>query len=153
MDDQLYKTSLSKAMALCSQREYCVHDIVSKLKLWTVNLEDTEKIIEVLKKEKFIDEERYSSAFVRDKFSYNKWGKVKLATDLKMKGIPPEIIRNALDRIDPDLYKGTLEKLIGIQRKKIRAASDYELKGKLMRYALSKGFESQLIYDILGDFE
>jgi regulatory protein len=153
MDDQLYKTSLSKAMALCSQREYCVHDIVTKLKSWTVNREDTDKIIEVLKKEKFIDEVRYSSAFVRDKFTYNKWGKVKLASDLKLKGIPPEIIKNALDRIDPEMYKDTLERLLVIQRKKIRSNSDYELKGKLMRYALSKGFESQLIYDILGDFE
>lgn len=153
MDEQLYKASLNKAMALCSQREYCVHDILTKLKSWSVKREDAEKIIEVLKKEKFIDEERYSSAFVRDKFSYNKWGKVKLASDLKMKGIPSEIIRYALEKIDPDLYKSTLGKLIETQRKKIKAVNAYELKSKLMRYALSKGFESQLIYDILGDFE
>jgi regulatory protein len=149
--NDLFKTSLSKAMALCSQREYCIHEIFSKLQSWTVKHDDAEKIIEILKKEKFIDEKRYSSAFVRDKFRYNRWGKIKLASELKMKGIPSDIIRGALELIEPDLYRNTLENLLEIQKKKIKAANEWELKGKLMRYALSKGFESGIIYDILGD--
>jgi regulatory protein len=151
--DDLFKTSLNKAMALCSQREYCVNDIMAKLQSWTVRRDDADKIIEILKKEKFIDEERYSSAFVRDKFRYNKWGKIKLSAELKMKGIPSDIIRNALELIEPGAYRTTLENLLQIQKKKIKAASEWELKGKLMRYALSKGFESPIIYDILGDSE
>jgi regulatory protein len=149
--DDLIKISLNKAMALCSQREYCVHDIKSKLQSWDVKNDDAEQIINILRKEKFIDEERYSAAFVRDKFTYNKWGKIKLANDLRMKGISPDTIRNALTLIDPDSYKIALEKLLENQRKKIKAKSNYELKGKLMRYALSKGYETQLIYDLLGD--
>ena len=76
---------LSKAMNLCSKREYCCHDIREKLLTWGISKNDSERIISVLTSERFIDEARYANAFVKDKFKYNKWGKVKIAAHLKIR--------------------------------------------------------------------
>jgi len=78
-----FKTALTKAMRICSQRELCVSDVETKLELWGVAKLDVRKILDTLLKENFINEERYAKAFVKDKFSYNKWGKIKIASHLK----------------------------------------------------------------------
>ena len=103
-ENTLYKTALNKAMAQCSRREYCCNDIRSKLDSWGVSNTDSEKITAILIKENFINESRYAEAFVKDKFNYNKWGKVKIASHLKMKKIPSAIIKSALDSIDNQIY-------------------------------------------------
>jgi len=152
-ENTLYKTALARAMAHCSRREYCIDDIRKKLQAWEVNNRDSEKIISVLIKENFINESRYAIAYVRDKFKYNKWGKVKIAAHLKSRKIPHDLINSALDIIDNESYIKFLKELIQGHRKTVRAKNQYDLKAKLLRYGLSKGFESSLLYDILNDLE
>jgi regulatory protein len=151
-ENNLYTAALSKAMALCSRREYCIDDIRSKLHSWSVGENEIESIIVSLVKENFINENRYSEAFVKDKFRYNKWGKVKIRANLKMKKIPADVISSALNSIDHELYLKTLEELLTTHRRSVKAKNQYDLKGKLLRYGLSKGFESELLYDILSSF-
>jgi regulatory protein len=147
----LFKIALDKAMAQCSRREFCCDDIRNKLSLWGIENNDAEKIIGILIKENFINESRYATAFVRDKFKYNKWGKVKIAAHLRVKKLPPDIISSALDSIDNEQYTKLLRELIGAHRKSVKAKNQYDLKAKLLRYGLSKGFESSLLYDLLND--
>jgi regulatory protein len=149
----LFKIALDKAMAQCSHREFCCYDIRNKLSLWGVDNNDTEKIIGILISENFINESRYASAFVRDKFKYNKWGKVKIAAHLRAKKLPPDIIRPALDSIDNEQYNKLLRGLIEGHRKSFKAKNQFDLKAKLLRYGLSKGFESSLLYDLLNEME
>jgi regulatory protein len=150
-DKELYTIALNKAMALCSSREYCCEDIRSKMTVWGVDKDDSEKILEILIKENFINESRYAAAFVRDKFKYNKWGKVKIAAHLKFKKLNSEVINTALDSIDNDLYLQMVRDLIESHRKMVKSKNQYDLKAKLLRYGLSKGFESSLLYEILND--
>jgi regulatory protein len=152
-ETDLFNTALNKAMALCSKQEQCCQDILNKLKTWSINTVDSEKIIEILLKENFINETRYAAAFVKDKFKYNKWGKVKIASHLKSKKIPQEIISSSMHIIDNDLYTKSLRQLIENHRRTIKFKSNYDLKAKLLRYGLSKGFESDLLYDILNDLD
>ncbi|HUV00763.1 MAG TPA: regulatory protein RecX [Bacteroidales bacterium] len=152
-ESELFKTSLSKSMSLCSQREYCCSDIREKLHSWGIGNADAEKIISILIKEKFIDEERYSLAFVKDRFKHNKWGKMKISAHLRAKSIPGEIIRSALGSIEDELYRETVKEILISHRKSIKAKNQYDLKGKLLRYGLSKGFESGLLYDLLNDLD
>lgn len=149
----LYKTSLSRAMAICSGSEHCISDIRSKLQSWGVNETDEARIINVLIHENFINERRYAEAFTRARFRYNKWGKIKIGAGLKMKNIPGEIIKGALASIDDESYRRTIEDLISAHRRSVKAKNQYDLKGKLLRYGLSKGFESDLLYDILSGLE
>jgi regulatory protein len=152
-ENSLFKTALSKAMAQCSRREFCKDDIRNKLQTWNIGDNDIEKIIEILINEKFIDENRYARAFVRDKFTYNKWGKIKIAAHLKIKRIPSEIIKTALDSIDIDVYTKCISELIASHRRSVKSKNQYDLKAKLMRYGLSKGFESSTLYNLLNDIE
>jgi regulatory protein len=150
MSEELFKIALSKAMAQCSRQELCCEDLRNKLLSWGIDSDDATKIIEILQKENFINETRYAAAFVRDKFKYNKWGKVKISAHLKGKKIASDIVGEAIDSIDHDQYVDLLRGLIENHRKTVRAKNQYDLKAKLLRYGLSKGFESRLLYDILN---
>jgi regulatory protein len=150
-DNESIKTALNKAMAACSRREHCRSEIVTMIESWGAEKSDSGKIIQLLIDENFINEERYAAAFVKDKFNYNKWGKVKISVHLKAKRIPDEIIKNALGSIDENNYLKMINDLISARRKSIKAKNSYDLKSKLLRYGLSKGFESHLLYDILNE--
>jgi regulatory protein len=151
MSEELFKIALGKAMAQCSRRELCCDDIRNKLQQWGIDNNNAWKIIEILQKENFLNESRYAAAFVRDKFKYNKWGKVKISAHLKSKKIPSDIIREALDSIDHEQYIRFISELLASHRKTVKAKNQYDLKAKLLRYGLSKGFESSLLYDILNE--
>lgn len=152
-DDNLYSVSLRKTMAICAGRECCRSDIRLKLDSWGLQEKDGEKIIGLLLKEKFIDEDRYALAFVKDKFRYNRWGKIKISAALRLKKIPGEVINTALESIDNEDYNRVIKNLLMSHRKSVKAKNQYDLKGKLMRYGLSKGFESHILYDLLNDLE
>jgi regulatory protein len=152
-ESTLFKTALSKAMRLCSQREICCSEIESRLESWNVQKSDYLKIIDILLKENFINEERYARAFVKDKFNHNRWGKIKIASHLRTKKISSVTINSALETIDYDLYKLKLKEMIGNHRRRVKAKSQYEMKAKLLRFGLSRGFESSLLYELLNENE
>jgi regulatory protein len=152
-ENALFKTALRKAMDLCAHHEVCCSDVRNKLQSWGVCDVDNKKIIDLLILENFINEARFSQAFVKDKFNYNKWGKVKIAAHLKVKNIPAEIIKTSLDTIDVELYMKTIRDLISVHRGSVKAKNQYDLKAKLLRYGLSKGFESSILYDLLNETE
>jgi regulatory protein len=149
----LFRIALSKAMARCSRREFCCDDIRTKLLSWEIDNNDADKIIGILINENFINETRFATAFVRDKFKYNKWGKVKITAHLRVKKLPPEIITFALDSIDNKQYSKLLHDILEDHIRSVKAKNQYDLKVKLLRYGLSKGFESSLLYDILNDMD
>ena len=149
----LYQTALSKAMALCSKSEYCINDIKTKLSAWGVNDNDALRIVHTLVKERFLDERRYAGYFARDKFRFNKWGRIKIAAHLKMKNIPSEIIKEALGTIDNEEYAAVIKDLLTKRRRHIRARNQFDLRGKLLRYGQSKGFEIGLLLDFLNNFD
>ena len=150
-ESHLYKTALKKAMALCAAREICLSEINQKLTAWGVEDRDMHKITSHLIKEKFIDERRYAFAFVKDKFTHRRWGRIKLSYALRMKDIADETIREALETIEEEIYVNTLKSLIANHRKTLKPKNLNDLKGKLYRFCISKGFESHLIYDLLNE--
>jgi regulatory protein len=145
-----YNAALIRAMSLCAGREQCIMDIRRKLISWETGEEDTEKIISHLVREHFIDEKRYSAAFAKDKFRYNRWGKIKISAELRSRKIPGDIIAAAMEEIDPQEYRDVLKNLLNSHRRNIKPKNQFDLRVKLMRYGLSKGYEAGLLYDLLG---
>ena len=138
------KEALNLAMKLCSKKEYATGEIRSKLLEWDVTEELTEKILIQLLNEKFIDDERYSRAFVNDKLKFSKWGKIKIAYMLRHKHVSEGVIGEAIANIDPELYENILRDELTKKARTINAASDYEFKGKLIQFASGRGFEYEL---------
>ena len=142
---------LQRAMRACSEREYCIGDIAALLVRWGAEKEEMRaSIIEKLLNEKFIDENRYSRAFVLDHFRQSQWGRIKISMALKQKRVDPQAIASGLEAIDEEEYLELLKKILGDQRRKIRAKNRLDLKGKLLRHALGKGFESHLVYNAIN---
>lgn len=145
------KELLLRAQRICSAREYCISDVRSLLERWGADDEQTKTwVIDRLKEDKFIDEQRYCRAFVLDHFRHSQWGKVKITMSLKSKNIPASVIASGLEAIDNQEYLALLKKIISDHRRTVRAKNRFDLKGKLLRYALGKGFESSLVYEIIN---
>ena len=145
-----YKVALKRAAALCSRQEQCSSYIKEKLNSWKVSDEDAEQIINLLVKEKFLDDQRYSTSYVRDRFRFNGWGKIKLTVMLRQKEIPKPVIEEALNQIDQKHYYQTCARLISEKSATLKETNQFKRKGKLFRYAAQRGFESDLIHQILS---
>ena len=135
--------------ALCAQAEHCQQEMRDKMRRWGLDETVQNRIIDRLIKERYVDDERYARAFVKDKIRYNKWGRRKVQQALWMKRIDADIQQRVLDEIDEKEYLDVLRPLLKQKRKSIKAASDYELNQKLLRFALSRGFGFDIIRQCL----
>jgi regulatory protein len=145
MSELTEKEALNKAAAYCTASEHCLSEVGTKLTQWGVDADVKERILKRLIDERFIDEERYCRFFVNDKFKFNKWGRIKISQTLYMKKIPSEMSRDCLNEIDEKEYMNTLRSLLASKKKSIHASDDYQLNTKLIRFALSRGFEMNII--------
>ncbi len=135
--------------ALCAQAEHCQQEMRDKMRRWELDEIVQNRIIDRLIKERYVDDERYARAFVKDKIRYNKWGRRKVQQALWQKRIDADIQQRVFDEIDEKEYLDVLRPLLKQKRKSIRAASDYELNQKLARFALSRGFTFDIIRQCL----
>ena len=135
-----------KAEAYCSLSEHCKSEVLGKLQQWGATEETWEAILNHLEKERYVDESRYATFFVRDKYRFNQWGRIKIAQSLRMKHIPSACIDEAMEEIDEQEYLNILTSLLKKKVRSIKASNDYERNGKLVRFAAGHGYE---IGDIL----
>ena len=136
--------------ALCAQAEHCEQEMRDKMKRWELDEMVQNHVINRLTEERYIDNERYARAFVKDKIRYNKWGRRKVQQALWMKRIDTDIQQRVLDEIDEKEYLEVLRPLLKQKRKSIKAENDYELNQKLVRFALSRGFTFDIIRQCLN---
>jgi len=143
--------ALQRLMKICSTREMCSYDMKKKMLLWSIEVQEQDKIIKYLAKEKFYSDKRYSEAFINDRIKFQKWGRVKIKHALSAKQIPEYIIDDLLEETDEENYFENLEEIL---RRKLRSVgpvkSIQEKKARLYRFAAGKGFESELIYKVLN---
>ena len=144
-----YKTALHKASSLCSRQEYCRSDIRKKLEKWDIQPEQSEKILAELVKEQFIDESRFASFYVRDKFRFNRWGRQKIRWQLKQKEISDDDVNSALNQIDENDYRQTLKNLMKEKLRQVKDREPFKQKAALIRNAVSKGYEYEEIIPIV----
>lgn len=144
---------LHKAASYCSIAEHCVSEVEAKLTAWNVPTADSKKLIARLIEEDFINEKRYCKAFVKDKFRFNKWGKIKIGLALKAKGLPADLINEATSLIDEGEYEEMLASLLKTKLSSISYRYEYEKQGKLFRFAQSRGFESTVIERVIRRIE
>lgn len=131
--------------ALCAQAEHCQWEMLEKMRRWEVPEEAQARVMQRLVKERYVDDERYAQAFVKDKIRYNKWGRRKVDQALWQKHIDEDIRKRVLDEVDDDEYLKVLRPLLKQKRKSTKANSDYELNQKLMRFALGRGFTFDIV--------
>lgn len=136
---------LQRMATFCSTKEYCIQDIRKKIAASGLTEEECDRIISRLCSEKFIDEQRYVSAFVKDKLKFSKWGRIKIRYELQKKGIPTGLISTSLDEINEADYKELLKKALVLKKKSTSGKSPQDIYIKLFRFAAGRGFESAII--------
>ena len=140
----------SRLSAQCAMGELCIHDVRKKMQRWEIADEVQQRVVERLLDERFIDENRYAHAFVRDKSRYNKWGVTKIRYMLASKGIQQEIISQALEDIDSGRAQVRLDKLMENKFRTLK--EDPQCRLKLLRFGLGRGYgyeEVALVVDTL----
>ncbi len=146
-----YKEALKNAAVLCSKSEKCSSDLIIILGKSGLTPDEISTAIEYLKKEKFIDDKRFTVHYISDKFRLNKWGKVKIAYMLRQKHIEAQLIEESMATIPEDDYEVVLRDLLRSKAKSLKASNSWERKQKLAVYAQGRGFESDLAFRIAGE--
>ena len=142
---------LDKMAKYCAYQERCVKDVKDKLKTYDIPEEEKTKILEYLLDNRFVNDERFAKSFVRGKINQSGWGVNKIRFHLVQKDIAKEIIEEALGQTDEEVYRQRLIDILTTKAKTVKAVSDFEKKRKLAAYAMQKGFEGNLVWDVLKD--
>lgn len=133
----------------CAYQERCHKEVEQKMYDLKLIPEAKEKIILHLIQHNFLNEERFSIAFVRGKFSIKNWGKQRIINELKFKNISPYNINSALKEIDENDYLQSLEKLAKKKLPLIKESNKFKKSSKLANYLISKGYESDLVFKVV----
>lgn len=141
--------ALERLEQLCVRSEHCTAELMAKLRTWKIMPEDAEAIIYSLQRRRFVDDERFARAFVRDKYRFNRWGRIKIRMELRAKRIPADIIDAAMDEIDEEIYIAGLKALIDSRMRVARGDDAFKTRQKIFRAAVSRGFESALVAKLL----
>ncbi|MEY4571352.1 MAG: hypothetical protein RLZ10_556 [Bacteroidota bacterium] len=139
-----------KIEAYCAHQEHCEIDVRIKLKNKGLSEELINLFVHKLILNNFIDNVRYCNAYVHDHIYLKKWGKLKIKSQLRSKFIDDKIIQSALESIPDKIYLENLKTLL--DRKKIEVSNnrdDYKTKAKILRYLASKGYESEMILNLV----
>ncbi|MBN9293954.1 MAG: RecX family transcriptional regulator [Flavobacteriia bacterium] len=136
----------------CAQQERSSFEVTQKLVSWNINKSLIPNIIQELRNENFLNDERFAEDYARGKFRIKHWGKNKIRLSLLQKKISETLIDAAMKKIDQKEYMDTLYSLAN--KKAVLFTEDlsaFERKGKLYQFLLSKGFESHLVHQAIND--
>lgn len=145
-----YENALTRAANLCARAEHCRFEIAAKLRQWGTDVQDAERILDWLEDGGFINEERFAQSFVHDKYRFDGWGRTKIRYTLRRYGIGDAAVEAAFREIDEDEYVGILRTLLETKSRHSAETDPYKKKASLFRYAMSRGYEPQLISKIVS---
>lgn len=156
-DDKTKKTritdpaqALARVQGYCAYQERTQQEVRDKLYEWGLWKDAVESIIAELITSGYINEERYARAFAGGKFRIKRWGRVKIRLELKKKRITDYCIRKGLKEIDEDDYIEALKKVMEEKAKKTKDRNPLKRNYKVAQYAISRGYEPDLVWDILA---
>ena len=144
---------LDKMAKYCAYQERCVKDVRDKLKTFDIPEEEKTKILDYLLDDRFVNDERFAKSFVRGKVNQSGWGVNKIRFHLIQKGIAKDIIDEALGQTDEEVYRQRLIDILRVKAKSVKAETDFEKKRKLAAYAMQKGFEGGLVWEVLKELD
>ncbi|MCF2558411.1 RecX family transcriptional regulator [Prevotella brevis] len=131
--------------ALCAQAEHCEYEMQEKMRRWEIAGDAQARVMQRLITERYVDDERFARAFANDKVKYNKWGRRKVEQAMWLKHIAEDIRQRVLDSIDDEEYIAILRPLLQQKRRSVKAHNDYELRQKLIKFAIGRGFTMDII--------
>lgn len=145
--------ALERLEGLCVKAEYSTGELRRKLYSWRILGEEADRIIESLESRRFVDNERFAKVFVRDKYRFNRWGRLKIRRELRVKGVSDDTSTRAIDEIDDEIYFSVLQDFINSKYRTIKRGESSEIRLKLFKSAAARGYEPDLIAGILRNMK
>ena len=142
--------ALAKTQKYCAYQDRCHQEVRSKLLELGMRGHKLEAIIAALITEKFLDEERFARSFVRGKYRIKKWGRNKIKMELKKRDISSYCQKAGFSEIEESVYLKNLETVIEKKATLLKEPNAYKRKNKLAQFAIQKGYESHLVWEILS---
>ena len=149
--DASFAYFLDKTRHYCDYQERALQEVKNKLKGWSISDELCNKIIRQLEEEDLINEERFARFYALGKLRNNHWGRNKIIAGMRSKGLPELMTEIGLSEIDEEEYRKILQKVL--ETKRIKETDDYKRRTKLAQYAFQKGFQPQLIWQLINDLD
>ena len=141
--------ALIKIKHFCAYQERCHKEVRDKLISLGVKTNDRDKIIATLIEENYLNEERFAIQYAGGKFRLKQWGKNKIRHSLKGKLLSEYCIKKALKSIDDELYNETIRQLAAKKYSSLKG-EQYIRKKKTVDYLLQKGYEAELVYEVMN---
>jgi len=143
--------SLPKIKQYCAYQERCHAEVRDKLYSFGLNKKEIDEIISILITENYLNEERFAIHYAGGKFRMKYWGKNKIKQALKYKQVSDYCIKKALKEIDNKEYEKTFQKLAEQKLKTLKSEKNiFTKKRKLQDFLLQKGYESELIREVVN---
>ena len=143
---------LVKAANFCAYQDRTHAEVRERLQKWEVWGDEAEEIIAYLIEDNFLNEERFAKVFAGSKFRVKQWGRQKIKYELKARKLSEYCIKVGMAEIDDDDYIDTLKTILEKKKHELRTEKrPLIVKQKLARYAICKGFESNLVWRIIGE--
>lgn len=136
-----------KIAKYCAYQERSHSEVEQKLYSYGLHSNQVQELLAWLITENYVNEERYATTFAGGKFRLKKWGKLKIEKHLAQKKVSQYSIDKALALIDEEDYIATMEDLIDRKRHAVSANNIYELRNKVARSLINKGFEPERVWD------
>ncbi|MDR6940712.1 regulatory protein RecX [Mucilaginibacter pocheonensis] len=143
------KVALAKAEHFCAYQERSQQEVRDKLYEWGLWPAAVEQIISELIEGNFLNEDRFAKAYAKGKFSQKAWGRIKIKQGLKLKRMPDVLIKKALLTIDADDYLTALTRVLEKKAAILSEKNAVKRRYKLQQYAMGRGYEADLIADVL----
>ncbi len=143
--------ALSSLMRTCARAEKCSSDALRSMRRWGISDADARVVLERLVRERFIDDGRYAAAYVREKMRFSGWGERKIRAALRAKAIAPKIIDEAMCQMVPEDNAVRLRDMLQKKAAKTTARDLYDLKGKLVRFAVGRGFDLDDVLEVVEE--
>lgn len=143
--------ALEKARSYCAYQERCQKEVIDKLRSFKLSEDEMNYVLLQLIQGDYLNEERFAQAYVSGKIRIKKWGRRKIKHQLKQKGLTDKCIELGFQEIEEDEYLETLRLLASYKWDMVKETNPYKKKQKVMSYLYGKGFESDLIQEVLKD--
>lgn len=142
--------ALSRLQALCARAERSSCDVLRLLRRWQIPDSEAQRILTQLCADRYVDDDRYAAAYVRDRMRFSGWGALKIRSSLRAKGIRREIVDRAMAETEAFDTSERLASMLATKAKTIKSKDVYDLKAKLIRFGLSRGFAYDEVFDAVG---
>ena len=149
LDDEMYLKAKNKALNILSKADQSEKKIREKLH---DDFEEStiDKVIEFLKRNKFIDDNLLAQKIVNTNLNLNKCGKNRIKQNLYNKGLDAFSIIEAMSEIDSDIEFENAMHLAKKRYERVKNEDSRKIYQKLSQHLAYKGFDYDIIKRVLN---